>query len=123
MNRPYDKSPKKIIFLDRDGVINKFPGMGHYVTSLKSFRFLPNVKKAIALLTKNNYEIYVISNQGCVSRGLITVEGLDKITARMLRSVQAAGGAIKKVFYCIHQTSDRCECKKPKIKFFGRRKK
>ena len=42
----------KTVFLDRDGVINKYPGDRLYVTSLRKFSFLPRAKKAIALLSK-----------------------------------------------------------------------
>ena len=51
----------KAIFLDRDGVINKYPGDKKYVTSLKEFRFLPLVKKAIARLWKHGFNIFVIT--------------------------------------------------------------
>ena len=108
----------KIIFLDRDGVINKFPGMGEYVTAWKKFRFLPNSKKALAFLTKKGYAIYIVSNQGGVSRGRMTLEDLNEMTSKMLASVRKAGGNIKEVLYCTHQTSDRCGCKKPKTELF-----
>ncbi len=107
----------KILFLDRDGVINRFPGMGSYVTGPKDFRFLPNAARAIGLLTRAGYELNVISNQGCVARKLITRAGLDLLTKRMKRDVQKKGGRLR-VFYCFHQESDGCSCKKPKIELF-----
>ena len=74
----------KIIFLDRDGVINRFPGMGSYVTRWKDLRLIPKATRAIKLLSGAGYEIHVISNQGCVARKLITLKGLDRLTSRML---------------------------------------
>jgi histidinol-phosphate phosphatase family protein len=116
----------KLVFVDRDGVINRFPGFGHYVTNWKDFKFLPRARKAIALLSRSGYEIRVISNQGCVARGLITKKGLDRLTERMLLQIRRSGGRIDGVHYCPHQTTDRCACKKPGIKLFkraiGRRK-
>jgi D-glycero-D-manno-heptose 1,7-bisphosphate phosphatase len=108
----------KIIFLDRDGVINRFPGMGFYVTRQREFRFLPGVKNALKTLSLAGFEINIISNQGCVSRGLISVRGLKDLTDRMVAKIVKAGGRIKGVFYCVHQQSDRCDCKKPKTKLF-----
>ena len=108
---------KKILFLDRDGVINRFPGMGSYVTRLKDFHFLPNAARAIGLLTRSGYELNVISNQGCVARKLITRARLDRLTQKMKRAVAIKGGRLR-VFYCFHQQSDDCACKKPKIKLF-----
>ncbi len=109
---------EKIIFLDRDGVINEFPGHGEYVTRWADFHFLPNAKKAVALLTSAGFEIHVISNQGCVSRGLLTLAELEAMTSQMLKEIESAGGRLHGVFYCIHQTDDHCECKKPKSALF-----
>ncbi len=113
-------SPKRLIFLDRDGVINKFPGFGFYVTSWRAFKFLPGALEAIRLLTKNGFEINVVSNQGCVARKLITRKGLELITRKMLGRIERKGGRIRGIFYCMHQASDGCECKKPKITLFKR---
>ena len=104
-----------LIFLDRDGVINRFPGKDRYVTSFSHFSFLPGVKLAVRLLSEAGHELVVISNQGGVSRGTITEKKLWLMTRRMLASLERAGGNIRKVFYCTHQTSDACGCKKPKL--------
>jgi len=108
----------KIIFLDRDGVINQFPGMGSYVTQWKDLHFIPKATRAIKLLSEAGYEINVISNQGCVARKQITFQDLDRLTARMLKMVEKDGGKIDGVFYCVHQASDHCGCKKPKVALF-----
>lgn len=104
----------KIIFLDRDGVINKYPGDRLYVTSLKKFKFLPRAKKAIALLSKNGYWIFVASNQAGVGKGTYSQKTLVAITAKMLRSIKQAGGRITRVYYCTHQKNAGCSCRKPK---------
>lgn len=115
-----------LIFLDRDGVLNRFPGKGRYVTRWSQFSFLPGAKKAIRLLNKAGHELVVISNQGGVSHGLLTKKDLKRITDRMLDEIERSGGKIRKVFYCVHQTSDECDCKKPKLglirKAVGRRR-
>ena len=108
----------RIIFLDRDGVINEFPGKSAYVTRWEDFHFLPNAINAIKLLKEAGYEIHVVSNQGCVSRGLMTLAELQGLTNNMLKSIERNGGAIDGVFYCIHQIEDHCECKKPKTTLF-----
>jgi len=104
----------KIVFLDRDGVINKYPGDRAYVTSLRKFRFLPGAKKAIALLSKNGYKVFVASNQAGVGRGVYSQKTLDAITARMLKDIEKAGGKITKAYYCTHKKDAGCLCRKPK---------
>jgi len=104
----------KAVFLDRDGVINKYPGDKLYVTSLKKFRFLPGVKKAIALLTNAGFEVFVVSNQAGVGRGIYSQRTLDAITAKMLFDIEKAGGKVTKVYYCTHRKDAGCSCRKPK---------
>lgn len=104
----------KFIFLDRDGVLVRFPGKGEYVTRNPQMKPIAGSAKAVALLTKAGYEIVVISNQGCVSRGMLTRAKLTEFTKKMLRWIERAGGHIQKVYYCTHQSSDNCLCKKPK---------
>ena len=104
----------KVIFLDRDGVINKYPGDRLYVTSLRKFKFLPRAKKAIALLSKAGYKIFVASNQAGVGKGIYSQKSLDLITAKMLADIASSGGRISKVYYCTHRKEACCSCRKPK---------
>ena len=104
----------KFVFLDRDGVLVKFPGKGKYVTRTSQMKPVARSAKAVAILTKAGYRIVVISNQGCVSRGMITPARLQTLTKRMLGWIRKAGGRIQKIYYCMHQSSDGCKCKKPK---------
>ena len=108
----------KIIFLDRDGVINRYPGYGHYVTRIKDFHFLSGTCEAIRRLTQRGYRIFIISNQAGVSRGVYTKEKLNQITRFMLQKIARSGGRIKKVFYCTHTPDKNCDCRKPKIGSF-----
>lgn len=104
----------RAIFLDRDGVINRYPGDTKYVTSWKEFKFIPRSKKAIALLNKNKYTVFIISNQAGVNKDIYSQEVLDLITDKMLEALGRARAKIDGVFYCIHRTEDRCSCRKPK---------
>jgi len=105
----------KIAFLDRDGVINAFPGFGNYVTKVKDFHFLPGAIDSIVELTKEGYSIFVVSNQAGVEKGLYSKNKLDRINAYMLRHIKAAGGKIGKTFYCTHRSDAGCDCRKPRI--------
>jgi len=105
----------KAIFLDRDGVINRDPGFGDYIKSWKEFEFLPGAIDAIKSLNKNGYEIFVISNQAGVSKGLFSQRSLDEITKNMLRDIEKVGGKIRSISYCTHLPDEGCPCRKPKI--------
>jgi len=85
---------------------------------LKRFAFIPGSLQALRLLNERGFEAHVISNQGCVSRKLITLKGLRQITEHMTRGIRRAGGRLTGVHYCFHQSSDGCACKKPKTGLF-----
>lgn len=104
---------KRFVFLDRDGVIVKFPGIGKYVVRDSQMKLIPRAAEAIALLTKAGYPIALISNQGCVSHGMVTRAALKRMTQTMMKQVRAAGGRIGQIHYCLHQSADKCRCKKP----------
>lgn len=104
----------KAVFLDRDGVINKYPGDKRYVTGVSGFRFLPKAKKAIAKLRRSGFGIFVISNQAGVGKGIFSLKTLDAITKKMLNGVKQSGGKIDAVCYCVHRKEQKCFCRKPK---------
>ena len=62
----------KIVFLDRDGVINKL--RKDYVKNLSEFEIILNVGKNLAKLSKNGFKIIVITNQSAINRNLLTTE-------------------------------------------------
>jgi len=104
----------KVIFLDRDGVINRYPGDSGYVTSWSEFYFLPKVKPALKKLNEKGFKIFIISNQAGVSKGIYSKEDLDLITKNMLKELKDRHIDIAGVYYCIHRIEDNCPCRKPK---------
>ena len=112
---------KKVVFIDRDGVINKDPGGWteyNYVTTWKEFIFLPNSIKALRRLNDAGYDIVVVSNQAGISKGYYSKRQLDEINQNMINKIEENGAKLKKVYYCIHQDSDNCSCRKPKTGLF-----
>jgi len=104
----------KVIFLDRDGVINRYPGDSEYVKSWNEFYFLPEVKSALKKLNDNGFKIFVVSNQAGVSKGIYSQESLDLITKNMLSELGKYSIDIAGVYYCTHRQEDDCSCRKPK---------
>jgi len=104
---------KKAAFLDRDGVINRKAPEGQYVTRWEEMEFLPRVAEAIASLNSAGFSVIVVSNQRCVAKGLATGAELDVLHQKMLRTLDAAGAHIDDVYYCPHDDTPPCECRKP----------
>ena len=105
----------KIVFLDRDGVINEFPGNGNYVTKVKDFHFIPGSLEAVRELTEADFKIFIISNQAGVGKGVYSLDKLKRIDRFMTTNVVKAGGKIRKSFYCTHRSDAGCDCRKPGI--------
>jgi D-glycero-D-manno-heptose 1,7-bisphosphate phosphatase len=103
----------KAAFLDRDGVINRKPPEGRYVTSWEEMHFLPGVAPAIAQLNQAEFRVIVVSNQRCVAKGLITAADLDSMHKRMCEALATAGAIIDAVYYCPHEEQPCCGCRKP----------
>lgn len=107
-------SPKKIIFLDRDGVINKRPPKADYVKSWEEFEFLPGSIEAIRLLNHLGYKIFIISNQSGIARGKLTKKELNNIHKNMAKQLKNNGAKIDGIYYCPHDWDKGCPCRKPK---------
>jgi len=101
----------KIVFLDRDGVINK--DRSTYVKTWSEFEFLPGSLNALRLLTLHQYRIIVMSNQSVINRKMVTEAQLQGIHEKMAKAVAAHGGNIEAVYYCPHLPEDGCGCRKP----------
>ena len=104
------------IFLDRDGVINRKRD-DDYVKNWSEFEFLPGAKEALRMLTDKNYRLIVVTNQRGIARGLMTIEDLSDIDARMMAELLEAGAQITAIFCCPHD-KDQCDCRKPKTGMF-----
>ncbi|MCX7115537.1 MAG: D-glycero-beta-D-manno-heptose 1,7-bisphosphate 7-phosphatase [Gammaproteobacteria bacterium] len=102
---------KKVILLDRDGVINQ--DSHHYIKSPEEYILLARSCEAIARLTKAGYHIGVATNQSGVARGYYDVETLARIHEKLLNAVHAAGGKIDAIVYCPHHPNEGCACRKP----------
>jgi len=102
----------KVVFLDRDGVINK--DSPDYIKSWSEFEFLPRSLKALRHLKENGYAIFLITNQSVIHRKFVSKNDLESIHSRMIEVIRQHGGEIEDVFYCPHIPEDRCDCRKPK---------
>ena len=105
----------KIVFLDRDGVINQYPGDNDYVIKVKDLHILPKVLPAIKRLKNAKYKVFIISNQACVGRGIILQKKLDQITAKFVKAARQKGIKFDGIYYCTHRPDENCACRKPEI--------
>lgn len=102
---------QRVVFLDRDGVINK--DSPEYIKSWAEFEFLPGSLEAIQQLTLSRFEIIIITNQSAVNRKIITKDQLEYMHRQLNKAVESKGGKIKDIFFCPHTPEEACTCRKP----------
>jgi len=88
------------LFLDRDGVINHEKEKD-YIYHYAEFNFYEGVREALQFLSKRFGKIIIITNQRGVGRQLMTEEDLLSIHEQMLADIEATGGRIHKIYYCV----------------------
>lgn len=104
---------RRVVFLDRDGVVNEYLHM-RFVNSWDDFRFIPGALEALRRLHSAGHDAIVVSNQSGVGKGLTSAGALADLTRRMVEEVARAGGRILDVLYCPHTPEEDCACRKPK---------
>ncbi|MDH4571337.1 D-glycero-beta-D-manno-heptose-1,7-bisphosphate 7-phosphatase [Salinicola acroporae] len=105
-------SLKKVIILDRDGVINE--DSDAYIKSVDEWHPYPTAFQAIARLGAAGWTVAVATNQSGVGRGYYSGETLTAIHETMLEKARLAGGEITRVLHCPHRPEAGCDCRKPK---------
>jgi len=100
-------------FLDRDGVINRKPEGDGYITRWEELKILFGVIEATALLKRAGFLVIIVSNQRCVAKNLIAAAELEELHRRMCNLFAQLGAEINAVYYCPHETSPPCACRKP----------
>ncbi|MFH1096316.1 MAG: D-glycero-beta-D-manno-heptose 1,7-bisphosphate 7-phosphatase [Candidatus Desantisbacteria bacterium] len=109
--------PQKVVFLDRDGVINK-KLEGDYVKSYTEFEFLPGVIDAIRKIKQKDMLVIIITNQSGIGRGIMSEDELAMVHEQMLADLKKEGVTIDAIYYCPHSPDNGCNCRKPKDGLF-----
>ena len=117
------KNKRKVIFLDRDGVINQ------YVENLikpSDFKLLPETAKIIKKINDSEFLAIVITNQPSVAKGLCSIKTVEEIHKKMETLLGRGEAKLDAIYFCPHHP-DRgfkgenlkykinCNCRKPKI--------
>ncbi len=101
----------KLVILDRDGVINV--DSDRFIKSPDEWRPISGSLEAIARLNGAGFHVAVATNQSGIERGLLDMNALNAIHAKMLKAAQQVGGHIDVIYYCPHSSDTDCRCRKP----------
>lgn len=114
--------PQRIVFLDRDGTLNR--EIGH-LTRAEQIELLPRVPEAIRRLNQAGYRCCVVTNQPVVARGDCSFEELHRIHNKLETLLGREGAYLDRIYYCPHHPhrgfageiahlKTECDCRKPR---------
>ena len=101
----------RTVFFDRDGVLNeliKRDGGFYSPQSFDQFKIYETAKFVINELKQRGFLSIVVSNQPDIARGKLKKLDLNKMTEELFNRLK-----VDDVFYCTHDDSDGCKCRKP----------
>jgi len=101
---------RKVIFLDRDGVINHEVG---YLHRISDFKFIDEQFSSFSYLKQIGFSFVVVSNQSGIARGFYTEEDYRHLNKWMIGEFKRNNIDILDTFFCPHGPEDKCRCRKP----------
>lgn len=118
---------KKIIFLDRDGVINVDKD---YVYKIEDFEFEKNAVEGLKLLRKNGYEFIIVTNQSGIAYGYYAEKDFRKFNNHVVSELNKDGIEILKTYFSPYHPEKgtgkykkKTPCRKPGIGMLQQAKK
>ena len=103
----------KAIFLDRDGVLTDNQ-QHYYIWKSDQMKFVDGVFKNLQLLQENGFQLFIVSNQGGISRGLYSKEDILKLHDELIQTFSKNNITITDILFCPHHSdNEKCLCRKP----------
>lgn len=103
----------KAIFLDRDGVLinNKHH---YYIWESAQIEFVEGVFENLQMLQQKGFQLFIVSNQGGISRGIYTKENIARLHEELIQAFSKNQVTISDIIYCPHHNEiEKCLCRKP----------
>ena len=104
---------KKAIFLDRDGVLisNK---NHYYIWKQDQVEYVDGVFENLQMLALKGFKLFIVSNQGGISRGLYSKNDVQKLHEELILTFHRNHIEISEIVYCPHHPEiEKCMCRKP----------
>jgi D-glycero-D-manno-heptose 1,7-bisphosphate phosphatase len=104
---------KKAIFLDRDGVLVD-NSQHYYIWETDQLTLVDGAIGNLKILTQKGFQLFIVSNQGGISRGLYSKDDILKLHAALIQELSANQIEITEIAFCPHHPEvEKCLCRKP----------
>ena len=109
-------TPKKILFIDRDGTLIVEPPLTYQIDTLEQLEFLPNVLRNLYFISKKtDFELVMVTNQDGLGTEVYPQENFDKVQTKMLQILKNEGVEFEKIFIDISTEENPLPTRKPGI--------
>lgn len=103
----------KAIFLDRDGVLVD-NSEHYYIWKSDQMKLIDGVIKNLKILSQKGFQLFIVSNQGGISRGLYSKDDVLKLHAELIQTFKTNYIEIAEIVFCPHHPEvEKCLCRKP----------
>jgi len=104
---------RKIVFLDRDGVIIN-NSKHYYIYKLSDISFVPGIFSNLKELASKGFQFIIISNQSGIAKGEYTHKEVDKVHETIQKKFSENKLTLLDAYFCPHHpTKTACLCRKP----------
>lgn len=105
---------RKVIILDRDGVLIKRMDKRKYLTNWANYEPLIKNWKGLRELSDLDIDFVVATNQPGIAIGEVEMDFLTELHQHLAAELLNFGVRLLAVYVCPHHWDDNCECRKPK---------
>jgi len=103
----------KAIFLDRDGVLVD-NSEHYYIWKTDQLNLVEGAVENLKLLSQKGFQLFIVSNQGGISRGFYSKGDVLKLHAELIQTFRANHIEIAEIAFCPHHPEvEKCLCRKP----------
>lgn len=121
LNNLSPSRPKRVVFIDRDGCINKEKGR---IINQNDLELIEGSAEGIKNFNLSALPVFCITNQPVIARGDISEQDLDRIHAKLDLLLGERGAFLDEIYYCPHhpdkgfkneikELKKYCNCRKP----------
>lgn len=108
---------RKVVFLDRDGTINREVS---YLYKISELSIIPGVPAALRRLKQLGFLLFMVSNQAGIARGYYSEADCEALNQYLNDRLREQGAELDGMYYCPHHPEKgigkyktECECRKP----------
>jgi D-glycero-D-manno-heptose 1,7-bisphosphate phosphatase len=103
----------RIVFLDRDGTVNRKAPHGEYIERADQLELLPSAAEGIRSLQKAGFLVILVTNQRGVALGIMTESAVAAVHSALSDLLRKAGvKEFDDIRMCPHDLGE-CTCRKP----------